>query len=104
MHFSFSQAAAAATLLGLSPGVFAQAAGLVRLDAGPTLQAVTAATPAPAVAYTSAFADVPRGVEIKAVDWKAANAAVAQFPRGHADVLKWEQNQPRATTPEKVTK
>lgn len=26
-------------------------------------------------------------------DWKAANAAVAQFPRGHADVLKWEKAQ-----------
>ena len=24
-------------------------------------------------------------------DWKKANAAVAEFPRGHADVLKWEQ-------------
>lgn len=26
-------------------------------------------------------------------DWKAANAAVAEFPRGHADVLKWEKSQ-----------
>ena len=26
-------------------------------------------------------------------DWKAANAAVAQFPRGHADVLNWEKAQ-----------
>lgn len=26
-------------------------------------------------------------------DWKAANAAVAQFPRGHTDVLKWEKAQ-----------
>lgn len=25
------------------------------------------------------------------IDWKRANAAVAEFPRGHADVLKWEQ-------------
>ena len=29
-------------------------------------------------------------------DWKAANAAVAQFPRGHADVLKWEKAQSAA--------
>ena len=29
-------------------------------------------------------------------DWKAANAAVAQFPRGHADVLKWEKTQSAA--------
>lgn len=26
-----------------------------------------------------------------AADWKRANNAVAEFPRGHADVLKWEQ-------------
>lgn len=25
------------------------------------------------------------------VDWKQANEAVAEFPRGHADVLKWEK-------------
>ena len=34
-------------------------------------------------------------------DWKAANAAVAQFPRGHADVLKWEKAQ--ATAASKTT-
>ena len=33
-------------------------------------------------------------------DWKAANAAVAQFPRGHADVLKWEKAQ--SSTPSQV--
>ena len=27
------------------------------------------------------------------MDWKAANQAVAQFPRGHADVLQWEKAQ-----------
>lgn len=27
-------------------------------------------------------------------DWRGANDAVAQFPRGHADVLKWESTQP----------
>ena len=26
-------------------------------------------------------------------DWRAANAAVAAFPRGHADVLRWEAAQ-----------
>lgn len=29
-------------------------------------------------------------------DWKAANAAVAEFPRGHGDVLKWEKAQSHA--------
>lgn len=28
--------------------------------------------------------------------WRAANEAVGQFKRGHADVLKWEQDQPPA--------
>lgn len=31
-------------------------------------------------------------------DWKAANAAVAQFPRGHADVIKWEKAQAPVTS------
>lgn len=26
-------------------------------------------------------------------DWKEANAAVAAFPRGHADVIRWEKAQ-----------
>ena len=30
-------------------------------------------------------------------DWKAANGAVAQFPRGHADVLKWEKAQAKVS-------
>lgn len=34
-----------------------------------------------------------------AVDWKRANEAVAEFPRGHADVLKWEQQQVTAAAP-----
>lgn len=31
-------------------------------------------------------------------DWKAANTAVARFPRGHADIVRWEKNQ--AGTPQ----
>ena len=26
-------------------------------------------------------------------DWRAANAAVAAFPRGHSDVVRWEAGQ-----------
>ena len=37
-------------------------------------------------------------------DWKAANAAVAEFPRGHGDVLNWEKAQsPAAKTTEQAT-
>ena len=104
MIFSYSQAAIAAFLVGFAPALFAQAAGSVRLDTAPTLQAASAATPTSPVAYASAFADLPRGLDIKPIDWKAANAAVGQFPRGHADLLKWEQSQPQDPAPAKVAK
>ena len=32
--------------------------------------------------------------------WRDANAAVGQFPRGHADLLKWEQQQAPAVAPQ----
>lgn len=50
----------------------------------------------PAVLYRSVFADTPTGVEMEAVDWKAANAEVGQFKNGHMDILKWEAAQPQA--------
>jgi len=77
----------------------AQAPGSVRLDPSPTLQASQASTPVPAVVYRSVFADLPQGVEDTLLDWKAANAAVGQFKRGHADLLKWEQEQARTPAP-----
>lgn len=34
-------------------------------------------------------------------DWKAANAAVGEFPRGHADIVRWEAaRQPAPTAAE----
>ena len=47
----------------------------------------------PAVIYQSVFKESPTGVETQSVDWKKANADVAQFPRGHVDILKWEEAQ-----------
>jgi hypothetical protein len=79
--------------------VHAQAAGSIRLDPMPTLQASQPDTSVPAVAYRSVFADLPQGVEDTVVDWKAANAAVGQFKRGHADLLKWERDQARQPKP-----
>ena len=49
--------------------------------------------PVPAVSYQSVFVNTPTGVETQSVDWKAANAEVGQFTRGHVDILKWEQGQ-----------
>lgn len=31
-------------------------------------------------------------------DWRSANQAVADFPRGHADILAWEAAQARTTS------
>jgi hypothetical protein len=45
----------------------------------------------PRPAYRSIFEGLPRGVEEASVPWKDANAAVAEFPRGHVDLLKWEE-------------
>ena len=73
----------------------AQAPSNYRLDPTPTLQATQASTPVPAAVYLSIFADLPQGVEETSLDWKAANAAVGQFKRGHIDLLKWEQEQAR---------
>lgn len=64
-----------------------------RLDPRPTELAADPATAVPAVRYSSAFAGLATGVEAASDDWKKANAAVGQFPRGHADLLKWEQAQ-----------
>ena len=62
-----------------------------RLDPRPTEEAADPSTPVPVALYSSAFAGLPTGVEPASDDWKKANAAVGQFPRGHADLLKWEQ-------------
>ena len=81
----------AASLLSASAFLAAQPVGSVQQDRQPTWQASQAATAVPPVAYLSAFDGLPKGVENAAQDWKAANANVGQFQRGHADLLKWEQ-------------
>ena len=35
----------------------------------------------------------------QSVDWKAANAAVARFPRVHADLIRWEKARAAAEHP-----
>lgn len=83
----------------------AQAAALYpTLDPQPTAQAASPDTPVPPALHRSAFADLPAGVEQTSVDWKTSNAIVGQFPRGHADLLKWERAQEKAPgkAPEKV--
>ncbi|NNU43842.1 hypothetical protein [Ramlibacter montanisoli] len=73
---------------------------LATLLAAPlVVAAADAADPAaavPAAAYRSVFDGIPQGVEEETVDWKKANAEVARFPRGHVDLLKWEEANPGA--------
>lgn len=82
--------------LAVPAAAVAQAAPYPQLDAKPTLQAASADTPVPPALYRSVFADLPTGVEETRVDWKKANTDVGQFKRGHADLLKWEQEQEQA--------
>jgi hypothetical protein len=54
----------------------------------------------PSVPYRSVFNSPQAGAAQERADWKKANAEVGQFPRGHADILKWEARQaPPSPTP-----
>ncbi|WP_296509901.1 hypothetical protein [Rhodoferax sp.] len=75
----------------LTAPAHAQTGAAVLTEPARTLQASDAASPVPALPYRSVFADLPKGVEEGSTDWKAANKAVAQFPRGHIDLLQWEK-------------
>ena len=75
----------------LTAHAHAQTSAPVLTEPARTLQASDAASPVPALPYHSVFADLPQGVEEGSTDWKAANKAVAQFPRGHIDLLQWEK-------------
>jgi hypothetical protein len=85
-------------VLVLPAAASVQAAPYPQLDPQATTQAAHPETPVPAALYRSVFADLPTGVEKTSIDWKKANADVGQFKRGHADLLKWEQEQAKAQT------
>lgn len=61
----------------------------------------------PPVAYQPMASAGASGLVSDREDWKAANATVGQYPRGHLDVIKWERAQDAArpaspATPEPV--
>lgn len=63
------------------------------LAALPLLAAADAADPAaavPPVTYRSVLPAQPTPLAEQDIPWRAANEAVARFPRGHADIVKWE--------------
>ena len=53
------------------------------------------AAPVPPPAYHSVLPATPAALAEEAIPWRKANADVARFPRGHADLLKWEAGQER---------
>lgn len=56
------------------------------------------AQPVPATEYRSVLRG-PTGVADQDLPWRKANEDVARFPRGHADLLKWEEKQAAPARP-----
>lgn len=58
--------------------------------------AAVASAPTAPLAYVPPAALLPTpttpGTPSAPQTWRAANSAVAEFPRGHADILAWEQS------------
>lgn len=52
------------------------------------------AAPVPPLVYRSVL-PAPADLAEPTVPWTQANQEVARFPRGHADVLRWEERQQR---------
>lgn len=75
--------------------------GTVHAQGAPAPQASDPTAPVPAATYRSVFSDLPAGVETGREDWKKANNDVGRFTRGHADILKSEQQAaPAAAAPD----
>jgi len=91
-HF-FALLALSAPLLGAAQTLQQQAAMAANPDTG-----------APPVPYQPMSPAGASAAVVEPEDWKAANATVGQYPRGHRDIVKWEKSQvpvqPAATPPE----
>ena len=86
-------------ILFLAAALAALAAATAAAGAPDSPDAADPQTPVPRMAYRSVFQDTPTGVEPEALDWKKANAEVGQFPRGHIDLLKWEERHGATSSP-----
>lgn len=58
--------------------------------------AVSPGVPVPPVPYAPMAPVGASALVSEREDWKAANATVGQYPRGHLDVIKWEKAQEAA--------
>lgn len=72
----------------------------------PVLLAADPATPVPSVAplaapptAASGAIELPTDIERARAIWQRANERVAEFPRGHMDILRWEAQNPDASAP-----
>ena len=54
------------------------------------------AAPTAALAYQGTTPRPLQAEQLGAQDWRAANSAVSDFPRGHADIVAWEAAQASA--------
>ena len=54
------------------------------------------AAPTAPLAYQGITPRPLQAQQLGAQDWRAANAAVGQFPRGHADLVAWEATEAKA--------
>lgn len=63
--------------------------------AQPAADPADPSVPVPAPVYRSVFGPEDHIGGAPPQDWRQANADVARFPRGHADIVRWESEQAR---------
>nr|WP_180317476.1 hypothetical protein [Delftia acidovorans] len=90
-----------AALAASSPAAWAQAHDGSLPPASSSSAGLTGAIDPAAASLPLGHAALPASgaVETELTDWRQANAAVAEFPNGHMDILRWEAAQGGRSTP-----
>ena len=89
-----------AALAASSPAAWAQAHEGNQAPASSSTGLTGAIDPAAAsLPLRHAALPASGAVETELTDWRQANAAVAEFPNGHMDILRWEAAQGGRSTP-----
>lgn len=89
-----------AALLATSPPIHAQARDGQALPQAPSALRPSALDPsAPRLPLHHTPLPPSGTVSQEWADWREANAAVAEFPRGHMDILRWEAGQAGPSAP-----
>lgn len=93
-----SLTAMALLMAGVSPPVLAQlSAPTLPVAQSPASSHSVFNPAAPTLALQHQPLAASAAIVAQPGDWKAANAAVSEFPRGHGDVLRWEKSQGNAS-------